>query len=135
MYIEYHVRCYVADGGVFVGVQVVEELYDSFFRELGCFSLFGCDAAEGDQCSEVDGPCVVHDRSYYLLYVFDSLGRKDRESIVVERFLRICAIFLWWGGMWAMLWACWWCVVETGKEPVDVAWPGYVDVSFCVIPR
>ena len=48
MYIEYHVQCYVADGGIFAGMQIVLELSDSFFREQGCFCLFGRDAAEGD---------------------------------------------------------------------------------------
>jgi hypothetical protein len=48
--------------------------------------------------------------------------------------LRCCVKFLWWGGMWAMLWFEWGLMVEPGKQSYNIPWHGNIDMAFVVVP-
>ena len=67
MDVKYHVRCNISNSGVFVSVQVVEELVDVFFCVFNCLGLFCSNAAEADKCSQVNSSSIVHDGSNKLL--------------------------------------------------------------------
>ena len=54
---------------------------------FGGLCLFGGDAAECDKGGDVDGPCIVHDRTNNLLYAFDSFRWQWRGHVMVDRFL------------------------------------------------
>ena len=83
MYVQNHVGCNISDGGIFVGVQVVEELGNPFFRIFRRFCLFCSNAAKCNECCEVDSSRVIHDSSDDLLYAFDAIRWEDGFRVVI----------------------------------------------------
>ena len=66
-----------------MGVQVVEELGNPFFRIFRCFCLFCSDAAKCNECGEVDCSRVIHDSTDDLLYAFDAIWWEDGFWVVI----------------------------------------------------
>ena len=58
-----HVAGVVADGGIGVGGDVVEDLVDGFFCSGCCGGLFGGDCVECDEHCAVDCSCVIEEGS------------------------------------------------------------------------
>jgi hypothetical protein len=83
MYVQNHVGCNISDGGIFVGVQVVEELGKPFFRIFCRFCLLCSDAAKCNKGCEVDCSRVIQDGSDDLLYAFDAIWWEDRFWVVI----------------------------------------------------
>ncbi len=74
MDVEDYVRCYISNGGGFVGCKVVQEGVDMFFSLFGGLCLFGGNVAEGNKGGDVYCLCIVHDGAHNLLNSFDSAG-------------------------------------------------------------
>lgn len=83
MYVQNHVGCNILDGGIFEGVQVVEELGNPFFRIFCRFCLLCSDAAKCNECGEVDCSRVIHDSTDDLLYAFDAIWWEDGFWVVI----------------------------------------------------
>ena len=60
---ETHIAGVIADGGIGVGGDVVEELVDGFVCSGCCGGLFGGDCVECDEHRAVDCSCVIEEGS------------------------------------------------------------------------
>jgi len=67
MQVEYHVAGNIADGGIGVGVGIVEEPDSGIIGAFGGIGLVGGNGSEGDQHGWIDGDGIVEEHANNLL--------------------------------------------------------------------
>jgi hypothetical protein len=83
MDVEYHVAGNITDGGIRVGVGIVEEPDSCIIGAFGGVGLVGRDGSEGDQHGWIHGNGIVEEHANNLLDKVGCQGCKQGQVIVV----------------------------------------------------